>query len=1238
MDGDNNLMPTASLKDWVVEAMRERRFSDAEKALRSALDAPARSTDLQFLLGTVLASSGKLDEAIQFLEQARQELPDNVNILNNLGNVLRLKGRPEEAITHLRRALAIHPDSPDALVNLGLSLLALNRADQAVQCARLALRLKPENPEALFVLATALGEEGRPEEAAQCFEQVLRARPGHPAALNGLALARREQGKLDEAIAGLRDAIAGTPDDPTLHTNLGLFMMENGDLAGGSAEYEWRLRRPGAPRLNAPLWDGKPLAGRTLLLWADTGLADAVQLIRFAPMLRASAGRIVLACPAPLARLAASAPGIDQVVSQGEPVPQVHAYLPLTSLLNRLGIARDNVRFAGPYIAVDPIKQSAIQPSVAGPGFKVGLMWNGGNKDQRRPIPLASLAPLLQVPGLRFFGLESGAAGEIAASPFANRLTDLSFKISDLADMAAAISQLDLVITVDGIAAHIAGALGRAAWVMLPKVSDWRWSGHGTDSPWYPSLLIYRQAQAGAWDKVIEQVGGALAVFGFAAPSDTLAPVPMQALLPQEQSAPFLATLRQYRSAGALGPLVAGLNMAPNSPDLLFRLGALNAEGGKSAEAQDYMARLRRVAFDPTRVANLSLAMAGDDLKIGIAWNGHDATLDALLDVPGVRFFALTPRPPHDRVTDLTPELTDFHRYAAALRNLDLVVTTEVGMAHLASALDRPAWLFLPSDADAGWINLATAAIPCYAALKPFWPEQNGDSEPADHRLIGEVARQALMGERNHRPETLNNLGILLRRFGRLDDAVACYRRALEKRPDYPLALGNLGLALQEQGHAQEAIGYLAKALEMKPGYADGHNNLATALDAAGLTDQATLHYRRTLELKPDHPQALANLGNIARAAGLYDEAVRLQRRALEIRPDYPEAFAYLGTTLRSQGDVDSGIECFRRAIALKSDYADAHMGLAMALMSKGDLKAGAAEFEWRWRGWRHMKMPTLNAPLWDGQMLGDRTLLLWSEQGLGETIQFVRFAPQLRAYASRIILACHPALVRLMMTAPGLDGVVALDGALPAFDAHLPLMSAMHRLGTTLSTIPTSLPYLAVDPARAQALAPLMTGDGIRVGLAWGSDSESTDGGNRSVKLDAMRQIIGTRGVSFYSLQRGAAMTELTQGPLADRILDLTPHLADAADAAAAMSMLDLVITVDGTVAHLAGALDVNCWLMLPHGADWRWLEKRTDSPWYRSMMLFRQPAPNDWASVVEQCSFALAAGTTANTALASA
>lgn len=1230
MDGDRSLMTMASLKEWVLEAMRQNRFAEAEKTLRGALDAPAQGADLRFLLGTVLAASGKIDEAIQYLEDVRKLAPDNVSLLNNLGNVLRLKGRAEEAVTHLRHALTIQPDNPDALINLGLSLLMLGRADQAVQCGRLALRLRPQDAEALFMLASALSEEGRYDEATNCFEQVLKLRPGHPAALNGLALVKREQGKLQESIGELHNAIAAAPEDPTLHTNLGLCLMEQGDLAGGAGEYEWRLRRPGAPRLNAPLWDGKPLAGRTLLLWADTGFADGIQMLRFAAQLHGSAARIVLACPAPMAKLAATAPGLDQVVPNGEPTPPVHAYLPLASLLHRLNVTPASIPSPGAYLAVDPARAAALKPLFGGNGFKVGLAWNSSQKERRRSVPLAALAPLLAVPGVRFFSLDQSGANDIASSAFAGRMLDVSSKLTDLADMAAAISQLDLVITADNIAAHIAGALGRSAWVMLSAVCEWRWSHDRTDSPWYPSLLLFRQAHGEGWERVVEQIAGALAVFGNHGVVEPTAPVAApQAIASSSAGTPFLAALRQYRAVGAMDQLISTLAVQPNSPDLLFRLGAIYAEAGRP-EGQDYLLRLRHLAFDPAQIVSLNgLAPSNDELRIGLAWSGHDAALNALLDVPGVAFVSLTPQNANDRITDLSSELTDFYRWAAALRQLDLVVTTDIGVAHLASALDRPAWLFLPPNAEAGWIT-RVSTMPCYAQLRVFWPEDGRGEEAAVHRLVGEVAQRALVGDRDHRAETLNNLGILLKRFGHLDAAIACYRRALAKRADYPLALGNLGMALQEQGNTEEAIACLVKALELKPGSADGHNNLAVALDGAGITDQAVLHYRHALSLKPDHPQALANLGNIERLSGRLDEAEKLERRALEVKPNYPEALAYLGATMRLKGETDAGIECFRRAIAARSDYASAHMGLAMALMAKGDLRAGSAEYEWRWHGWRGAKLPAFNAPMWDGQVLGDKTLLLWSEQGLGETIQFIRFAPLLRSFASRILLACQPALVRLMTTAPGIDGVVPLGENLPPYDAHLPLMSTMHRLGTTLPSIPATLPYLGTDSARVQALGGLISGDTIRVGLSWGSDSESTDGGERSIRLEALRQILSMRGVSFYSLQRGTAAAELPNSGFADRVVDVTPYLADAADAAAAISLMDLVIAVDGTVAHLAGALDKNVWMLLPACADWRWLEQRTDTPWYRNMLLFRQPSPGDWASVVEQAAFALAAGTT--------
>ncbi|HEY1506932.1 MAG TPA: tetratricopeptide repeat protein [Stellaceae bacterium] len=1224
---DGNMMTLASLKDWGGEALRQNRFIEAEKILRGALEAPGQSVDLRFLLGTVLAASGKLDEAIHYLEEARKAAPDDVNLLNNLGNALRLRGRAEEAVTHLRHALTIQPDAPDALISLGLALLMLGRSDQAVQCSRLALRMRTQDPEALFVLASALSEAGRAEEAAHCFERVLNLRPGHPAALNGLGLVKREQGRLAEAIATLRTALAAAPEDPTLHTNLGLYLMEQGDLAGGAAEYEWRLRRPGTARPNVPLWDGKPLAGQTLLLWADTGSGDGIQMLRFAQQLHGSAARVVLACPAPMAKLAATAPGIDLVVTNGEPMPPIHAYLPMASLLHRLDITPATIPTTGTYLSIDPARVTALKPLFGGHGFKVGLVWNGSQKERRRSVPLAALAPLLHVPGVHFFSLDQAGAGDIAASPFAGRMADISDKLTDLGDMAAAISQLDLVITADNVAAHIAGALGCPAWVMLSAVCEWRWSHDRSESAWYSSLLLFRQTQGEGWERVAEQIAGALAAFGNSSSIETATPAALEPAAPETADTPFLAALKQYRAFGTTEELTSELALEPDNPDLLFRLGAMLAEADEP-EAQDYLLRLRAIAHDAAHNVSLeSLNRSSDGLKIALAWRRHEAALDTLLDVPGLSFFSLTPYPAKDRLHDISAELSDFSHWAAALPQLDLVITTDIAVAHLATALDRPAWLFLPPDAEAGWLT-RVSGIPGYAQFRVFWPEHNEDAQSVAYRLASDVARRVLAGERDLRPETLNNLGVLLKRFGDLDEAVTCYRRALAKRGNYPLAYSNLGMALLDQGNNEEAIGCLVKSIELKPGSADGHNNLAVALDAAGMTEQAALHYRHALSLKANHQQALANLGNIERVAGRLDEAEKLEREALEAEPNYPEALAYLGATLRLKGDTDGAIECFRRSIATRGDYSAAHMGLGMALMAKGDLRGGSAELEWRWHGRRDATLPSFNAPIWDGQLLRDKTLLLWSEQE-HDTIQLIRLVPLLKGFASRVVLACPPALVQLMTTAPGIDAVVPFGEQLPHFDAHLPLMSAMHRLGTTFASIPSNLPYLAADAARVDALGGLINGDAIRVGLCWGSDSDSVDGGERSIRFDALRRILEMPDINFYSLQPGTAADELMNSPFADRVVDLTPHLADAADTAAAISLMDVVIAVDGSIAHLAGALDKNTWLLLPHCADWRWLEKRMDTPWYRSTLLFRQPNSGDWASAIEQAASALAAGT---------
>jgi len=482
MPVDTNI---TAIEAQAAEALRQNRVAEAETLLTAALAASPGAPGLLFLYGTLLARTGKLDQAVAIFERARAGTPDNAALLNNYGTVLRQLGRYAEAVTHLRHALVIEPMSPDTLANIGQALKSLGRTGQAAECADLALRLKPDHAEALHLAGALLLEQSRAKEAADYFSRAAQL----------------------------------APDRPAYRVSLGLALLAQGDLPGGSAAYEWRWHGPmHLPDLAAPLWDGKPLGNdSTLLLWAEESVSELIQFVRFAPDLHRYAGRIVLCVPPPLVNLLATAPGVDQVFAIGDPLPDFAAHLPMTGLLHRLGVTLDTIPNGIPYLAVDPARAEIYAPAFAGPGFKIGLAWSGD-----RPGPsLKDLAPLLGIPNLRFFALDPAVAA-IASSRFAGFITDLSFALLDYADAAAVISGLDLVIAADGPIANLAGAIGRPAWVMLPHAAHWRWMTGRTDTPWYPSLLLHRQKGAD-WSETVREISSGLAIYGATA---SLAPPP----------------------------------------------------------------------------------------------------------------------------------------------------------------------------------------------------------------------------------------------------------------------------------------------------------------------------------------------------------------------------------------------------------------------------------------------------------------------------------------------------------------------------------------------------------------------------------------------------------------------------------------------------------------------------------------------------------------------------------------
>jgi tetratricopeptide (TPR) repeat protein len=427
------------------------------------------------------------------------------------------------------------------------------------------------------------------------------------------------------------------------------------------------------------------------------------------------------------------------------------------------------------------------------------------------------------------------------------------------------------------------------------------------------------------------------------------------------------------------------------------------------------------------------------------------------------------------------------------------------------------------------------------------------------------------------------NLGVALKQLGRIDDAVACYRRAIELRPDYPEAHSSLGNALGEQGWPEEAIAC----------------------------------YRRAIEFRPDYPEAHYNLGITLREQGDVDAAVACYRNSIDLRPDYQEAHYNLANALRDQRHLDEAVASYRAAIRLAPDFPDAHHNLALALLARGDLAEGWAEYEWRWRTRDLISARRDFAqPLWHGEPAEGRTLLLHAEQGSGDTLQFCRFAALAKARGARVIMEVQKPLVRLLRGLTDVDQVSARGEVLPAFDLHCPMLSLPLALGTTLATIPNAAPYIQADETQLAAWRMRMmemSGHGLRVGVAWAGAAANTADQRRSIAPERLAPLFEVSGVSFLSLQKDGPAD-----PAVVPLIDVMGEMDDFCDTAALIANLDLVISVDTAVAHLAAAMGKPVWLLDRFDACWRWLAGRRDSPWYPSLRIYRQPQPGDWDSVL--------------------
>lgn len=469
----------------------------------------------------------------------------------------------------------------------------------------------------------------------------------------------------------------------------------------------------------------------------------------------------------------------------------------------------------------------------------------------------------------------------------------------------------------------------------------------------------------------------------------------------------------------------------------------------------------------------------------------------------------------------------------------------------------------------------------------------------------------------------INNLANLLMDIGRIDESVTHYQKAVKLNPDVAATYFNLGNALKNLRRYDDSIEHYNKAISLTPDFAEAYCNLGNIFKKVGKYNEAVEQYRKAINLKPDFAEALNNLADTFSIVGNHHEAVVFCEKAIEVMPDFEAAYVNLGNIYLAHGDIQSSIDQYLKAIEVNPDYADAHYNLGLVLLMKGAFEEGWKEYGWRFKskeiadliGYRDMGIPD-----WDGSSLKGMTILIQSEQGMGDQIQFARYIPRLKEMGARVVFECHKELIPLFESYEGIDRIVEKpydrdSGENP--DVCTQIINVPRIFNTNLNNMISDVPYLEANPAIVNKWRSRFDSNLFNIGIVWAGNPNHRNDRNRSCKLENFDLLSSIPGIAFFSLQKNSVKDNSSGLPSGVEVVNLGGYLSDFGDTAAIITCLDLVITVDTSVAHLAGALGRQVWTLIPYIPDWRWMLDRNDSPWYPTMRLYRQNETGNWQNV---------------------
>lgn len=1162
--------------------------------------------------------------ALSLYEGILADRPDHLPAMIGRGAALRTLGRQREALMVLLQALSRDPGNVDGRTELAKALAGLGRAEDARTVYSILVRSPETGAEAWVGLAALLAGEGREAAALACLRRALTLDPGHLEGRLSLARLLARRGDLTGAVDAWHDALALAPQNAEAHAGLGRMLVElgrldeaedqleralvmddenvearlararlrllKGNLSGAWEDYQWRWQLPGVSRPNMPgdAWDGSPLEGRTILLWSEQGLGATLHLLRYVPLVAGRGGRVVLALHPSLLPLAEGLEGVALAVADGSTLPagwRIDVNATLVDLPRLFATTLGEVPGREPYLALPPGRRPPIGSPPKAP-LKVGLCWAGApTPDRHNDIPFELLLGLTTVQGASFFSLQMGPpADDLNRLAHPSLVEDLQPTIADYADLAGRIAEMDVVISVDSAVAHLAGALGKTVWVMLSPATDWRWMARREDSPWYPSARLFRQDRPGDWTGVVTRIGA------------LLTEAARDALTRQAEAAAAAA-----QGGDALRSFLAA-HLQPG--DLFIDIGA--GDGTYTLDAACHPSgEVAVLALEPD-------AGQAELLRDTVAISGVEELVEVAAAAAGDRAgVALSSRKPRALGRRVFP-VPDWVAGAVPVISVDTLLADR---PHLAER--RMVVRLGPGGSDAAALEGMWEPVMMQRAAVVLL-NHHADSRAAEilaeagyslYRLPdGAASGVAVEFEGEAGPVLALAFGLSpAERYGDGSAEDALQAEAEARR------LTNEGIQAQGTGKWGMAAYLLGRALAFDPGNAVANANLGICARRMRRLAAAAVFYRRALA-NGAPPAIWANLGNVLRELGRFGEAEAAFMSAVSAHPDDAGHLRNLALLERERGRPREAVALFERALALAPGNGAIKAELAEALLKSGEFGKGFALFSPR------RIHPEAAAPAWDGSALDAGSILIQDDGDAIDAVQLSRFVAQVGRHGGLVTLECVPELARLLATLPGVEQVVPRGQPLPATDWRVSLGDVPRLLGTTTASLPRDVPYLHLPDDLPTVSFPA---DGrLRVGLAWAGRERE-----RHCPLARLLPLAAHPDVVALSLQRGPAAEQLGQTGAKAFIEDLAPRLGDLADSAAHMAGLDLVVAGNTAEAHIAAAMGKPVWVVLPNGADWRWVDGRDDTPWYPTMRVFRQTADGGWDRAIARMSEALAA-----------